>query len=139
MALARKPTRSSPRSSTSEAGRPVDLRLLVGTVVDAVQTNLDGALPAPHQLVVRTPAHPAPALVDVVKIDVEGHEEAVVEALMASAHRDRIAAIFYEVDERWTDGAAIARRLGSAGFGLWTLLSRYVAPIGVLFVFWSNL
>lgn len=28
MALARKPTRSSPRSSTSEAGRPVDLRLL---------------------------------------------------------------------------------------------------------------
>ncbi len=29
--------------------------------------------------------------------------------------------------------------LGSAGFGLWTLLSRYVAPIGVLFVFWSNL
>jgi len=29
--------------------------------------------------------------------------------------------------------------LGSTGFGLWTLLSRYVAPIGVLFVFWSNL
>jgi FkbM family methyltransferase len=52
----------------------------------------------------------------IVKIDVEGHEEAVVEALMASAHRDRIAAIFYEVDERWTDGAAIARRLGGAGF-----------------------
>ena len=29
--------------------------------------------------------------------------------------------------------------LGDAGFGLWTLLSRYVAPVGVLFVFWSNL
>ena len=29
--------------------------------------------------------------------------------------------------------------LGSTGFGLWTLLSRYVAPVGVLFVFWSNL
>ncbi|MCW0199179.1 FkbM family methyltransferase [Sphingopyxis sp.] len=52
----------------------------------------------------------------IVKIDVEGHEEAVIEALMASAHRGRIAAIFYEVDERWTDGAAIACRLGGAGF-----------------------
>ncbi len=29
--------------------------------------------------------------------------------------------------------------LGDATFGLWTLLSRYVAPVGVLFVFWSNL
>lgn len=52
----------------------------------------------------------------IVKIDVEGHEEAVIEALMASAHLGRIAAIFYEVDERWTDAAAIARRLDSAGF-----------------------
>ncbi|MGV7122489.1 FkbM family methyltransferase [Sphingopyxis sp. 550A] len=52
----------------------------------------------------------------IVKIDVEGHEETVIEALMASTHLGRIAAIFYEVDERWTDGAAIARRLGGAGF-----------------------
>jgi NSS family neurotransmitter:Na+ symporter len=29
--------------------------------------------------------------------------------------------------------------LGDATFGLWTLLSRYVAPVGVLFVLWSNL
>ena len=29
--------------------------------------------------------------------------------------------------------------LGKFGFSLWTLLSRYVAPVGVLFVFWSNL
>ena len=29
--------------------------------------------------------------------------------------------------------------LGDGAFGLWTLLSRYVAPVGVLFVFWSNL
>lgn len=52
----------------------------------------------------------------VVKIDVEGHEEAVVDALMASAHRPRIAAIFYEVDRRWTDAAAIEARLRAAGF-----------------------
>ena len=30
-------------------------------------------------------------------------------------------------------------QLGSGGFALWTLLARYVAPIGVLFVFWNNL
>lgn len=52
----------------------------------------------------------------IVKIDVEGHEEVVVEALAASRHRDRIAAIFYEVDTRWTDAAAIETRLRAAGF-----------------------
>ncbi len=52
----------------------------------------------------------------IVKIDVEGHEETVVEALMVSAHRDRIAAIFYEVDGRWTDADAIEARLRAAGF-----------------------
>ncbi|PZQ21213.1 MAG: FkbM family methyltransferase [Sphingopyxis macrogoltabida] len=53
----------------------------------------------------------------IVKIDVEGHEETVVEALIASMHRDRIASLFYEVDSRWTDAAAIESRLRAAGFG----------------------
>lgn len=52
----------------------------------------------------------------IVKIDVEGHEEVVVEALAASRHRGRIAAIFYEVDTRWTDAAAIEARLRAIGF-----------------------
>lgn len=52
----------------------------------------------------------------IVKIDVEGHEETVVEALAASAHRDRLSAIFYEIDERWTDAAAIETRLRGIGF-----------------------
>lgn len=52
----------------------------------------------------------------IVKIDVEGHEEVVVEALMASEHRDRISAIFYEVDRRWIDGDVIEARLHAAGF-----------------------
>jgi FkbM family methyltransferase len=56
------------------------------------------------------------ALPLIVKIDVEGHEETVVEALMASARRDRITAIFYEIDARWTDAAAIEARLRSSGF-----------------------
>ena len=52
----------------------------------------------------------------IVKIDVEGHEETVIEALMASAHRARIAAIFYEIDERWVDAPAIEARLRAACF-----------------------
>lgn len=56
----------------------------------------------------------------IVKIDVEGHEEAVIDALMASAHLGRIAAIFYEVDEGWIDAAAIAARLRAAGFTRFT-------------------
>jgi FkbM family methyltransferase len=56
----------------------------------------------------------------IVKIDVEGHEETVIDALMASTHRDRIAAIFYEVDERWIDADAIAARLRANGFARFT-------------------
>ena len=56
----------------------------------------------------------------IVKIDVEGHEEAVVDALMTSEHRDRIGAIFYEVDRRWTDAAAIEARLCAVGFTRFT-------------------
>lgn len=52
----------------------------------------------------------------IVKIDVEGHEETVVEALAASAHRDRLSAVFYEIDERWTDAVAIEARLRAIGF-----------------------
>lgn len=52
----------------------------------------------------------------IVKIDVEGHEETVVEALAQSAHLPRIAAIFYEIDARWTDAAKIEKMLRAAGF-----------------------
>jgi len=58
----------------------------------------------------------------IVKIDVEGHEETVIEALIASEHRNRLTALFYEVDRRWTDAAAIERRLRAAGF---TRFTRY--------------
>lgn len=56
----------------------------------------------------------------VVKIDVEGHEETVIEALSASRHLPRIAAIFYEIDSRWTDAVAIETRLRDAGFARFT-------------------
>jgi len=48
---------------------PVDLRMLVGIVVEAAQTNLGSAPPVQHQLVVRTPAQPALVMVDVAKIE----------------------------------------------------------------------
>lgn len=56
----------------------------------------------------------------IVKIDVEGHEETVVEALAASTHRERLTAIFYEIDERWTSAAAIEARLRAIGFTRFT-------------------
>lgn len=39
----------------------------------------------------------------VIKIDVEGHEPTVLAQLMASRHREKIAFIFYEVDEAWSN------------------------------------
>jgi FkbM family methyltransferase len=51
-----------------------------------------------------------------VKIDVEGHEDVVIGQLMASRHRARMAAIFYEVDERWSNPAALEAALRAAGF-----------------------
>lgn len=56
----------------------------------------------------------------IVKIDVEGHEDAVIEALIGSVHRERVGAIFYEVDARWTDAAAIEARLRDVGFARFT-------------------
>jgi len=52
----------------------------------------------------------------IVKIDVEGHEEVVIEQLFNSDFAPAIAEIFYEVDEDWIDPAAIEDRLGAEGF-----------------------
>ena len=52
----------------------------------------------------------------IVKIDVEGHEATVVKALAASPLIDRVAAVFYEMDERWADAAAVEATLRAAGF-----------------------
>lgn len=88
---------ASLRGESPETGE--DIRILGIAGVDVL---LDGTLPL------------------VIKVDVEGHEETVIEALMLSRHRDRIAAIFYEIDERWTDAAAVEARLRAAGFARFT-------------------
>ena len=51
-----------------------------------------------------------------VKIDVEGHEAVVVDQLTQSLHQQRIAAIFYEINEGWNDPAAIEATLRRSGF-----------------------
>ena len=57
-----------------------------------------------------------------VKIDVEGHEPVIIDALLASHHARRVMGIFYEHDNRWTDNATIAHALYRAGFAK---LARY--------------
>jgi len=57
-----------------------------------------------------------------VKLDVEGHEPVIIEALMASPHAGRVIGLFYEYDARWTDASSIARALYRAGFAT---LARY--------------
>ncbi len=51
-----------------------------------------------------------------VKIDVEGHEQTVIEQLAKSRHAQNLIAIFYEHDDRWSDAEAIQGVLGQMGF-----------------------
>lgn len=52
----------------------------------------------------------------IVKIDVEGHETEVIAELVASPLIGRVTAVFYEMDERWADAAAVRELLASVGF-----------------------
>lgn len=51
-----------------------------------------------------------------VKIDVEGLEAVVIAELAKTASFTRVAAIFYEVDDRWASAREIETLLRSAGF-----------------------
>jgi FkbM family methyltransferase len=52
----------------------------------------------------------------VVKIDVEGYEDVVINELIKSQSFHNISAIFYEIDERWNDPVSIQETLQSNGF-----------------------
>lgn len=52
----------------------------------------------------------------IVKIDVEGHEAVVIRELFKMAQSANIAELCFEVDERWTDAAAIVAFLKDRGF-----------------------
>lgn len=53
-----------------------------------------------------------------VKIDVEGHEAQVITQLLTSHLAGRIMALFYEHDNKWSDGEAIAALLANSGFAI---------------------
>ena len=63
---------------------------------------LDDLLPDDHPLI--------------VKVDVEGHEATVIGQLLACTAAQRVEAIFYEIDTRWSDASTIAAMLQQAGF-----------------------
>ncbi len=54
-----------------------------------------------------------------VKIDIEGYEPVAIRQLLKSAHADRIVALFYEMDERWSDAEEVRKTLHNAGFTRW--------------------
>jgi len=51
-----------------------------------------------------------------VKIDVEGHEEAVIKELLKCRFAGQIREMFYEVDTRWVDPELLQSLLQTAGF-----------------------
>lgn len=52
----------------------------------------------------------------IIKIDVEGFEETVIDELFKSGVLTRTKAVFYEVDERWSKPDLIRRQLSGQGF-----------------------
>lgn len=52
----------------------------------------------------------------VVKVDVEGYENVVIAELLRSRHAARFVAVFYEVDNRWSEAASLQALLAAAGF-----------------------
>jgi FkbM family methyltransferase len=60
----------------------------------------------------------------VVKVDVEGHEAAVMAELVKSRFLSRIQSIFYEVDAKWSDAERLRKILESGGFSNFTMLGR---------------
>ena len=52
----------------------------------------------------------------IIKIDVEGFEATVIAQLAEAGILARTQAVFYEVNEKWTDPVDIERRLSAAGF-----------------------
>lgn len=53
----------------------------------------------------------------IIKIDVEGFEKIVIAELVKSAHLENMMAIFFEVDQRWSDADDMVAMLSDAGFG----------------------
>lgn len=62
---------------------------------------------------------PEPSLRVVIKIDVEGLEEKVMQELQQCRWFSQVSDIFYEVDENWLNTAAVEQALRQQGFQRW--------------------
>lgn len=60
----------------------------------------------------------------VVKVDVEGHEAAVMAQLAKSRFLTCVESVFYEVDAKWSDAGELRKILEGAGFGVFTTFGR---------------
>lgn len=60
----------------------------------------------------------------VIKVDVEGHEAAVMAELVKSRFLSRIQSVFYEVDAKWSDADSLRTILESGGFRNFTTVGR---------------
>jgi len=60
----------------------------------------------------------------VIKVDVEGHEAAVMAQLVKSRFLSRMKSVFYEVDAKWSDAAGLRKILESGGFNDFTTIGR---------------
>ena len=58
------------------------------------------------------------------KVDVEGHEAVALRELTGSAQADRLMAVFFELDERWTDAEAVLDGLRGAGLDRFRVYGR---------------
>lgn len=65
----------------------------------------------PASLAALRPASPA-----VIKVDVEGHERVVMQALADAGFLATARAVYYEVDTRWSDPGALEALLRALGF-----------------------
>lgn len=65
----------------------------------------------PEWLRGRKPNHPA-----IIKIDVEGHEEVVLQTLSKAEYLTTALAVYYEVDERWSNAALLQEILALHDF-----------------------
>lgn len=60
----------------------------------------------------------------VIKVDVEGHEAAVMAELVKSRFLPRILSVFYEVDAKWSDADNLRKILESGGFNSFETIGR---------------
>ena len=84
---------------------------------DAALKKSDFHFDLPPELIAQAP-------LAAIKVDVEGHEAAVMAELVNSRFLSRIQSVFYEVDAKWSDADDLRAILESGGFTNFTTVGR---------------